>query len=86
MQRKSLTLALAIAGAVGLGAAVPGFTQAMGGNTSSHTGGAAAAQSGTTTRTGTAQTDATRTPSTGIDSTTASGTMNRDSAATTLKA
>lgn len=64
MQRKSLTLALAIASTVGLAAAVPSFAQDTGGSTNSKTGAAAAAQTGSTNQMG-AGTQSTRTDWTG---------------------
>ena len=52
MQRKSLTMALAIAGAMTLVAATPGFAEDTGGSTNGKTGTNSAAQMGTAAQTG----------------------------------
>ena len=70
MQRKPIVMAIALAGTLGLAAAVPGFAQDTGGSTNSKTGANAAAQSGTSMQSGTATTG------TATTGTTATGTMH----------
>lgn len=76
MQRKSLTLALAIAGTVGLVTAVPGFAQDTGGSTNSRTGSGAAARTATTPHSETRP--MADTPSIRNDSTMSTPRMNQD--------
>ena len=73
MQRKFLTPALAIAGAIGFGAALPSFAQYPSGHADTNTGGA------TQSRSGNASTDTMGARSS--HSTTAAGATERDSAA-----
>jgi len=56
MQRKPIAMALAVAGTIGLAAAVPGFAADTGGSTNSKTGANAAAQAGMPSQAGTSAT------------------------------
>lgn len=76
MQRKSLTLALAIAGTIGLATAMPGFARDTGAGTNDRTGSGAAAQTATTTHSETRPMGAMDTPPMRNGSTTSTPRMN----------